>query len=100
METTQRILLHSYLFLKLPKLPCCFYIFCIFSFYKIREQEGGTGSTKRWWGGGWYQGQRDSGGEKDRRMNMVQIMYTHVSKCKNDTCWNCSRNWGRGHEKE
>jgi hypothetical protein len=23
-------------------------------------------------------------------------MYTHVSKCKNDTCWNYSRNWGDG----
>jgi hypothetical protein len=29
-------------------------------------------------------------------MNMVQIMYTHVCKCKNDTCWNCSRNWEGG----
>jgi hypothetical protein len=26
----------------------------------------------------------------------VQIMYTHVSKCKNDTCWNCSKNRGGG----
>jgi hypothetical protein len=29
---------------------------------------------------------RGSGGERRRRMNMVQIMYTHVCKCKNDTC--------------
>jgi hypothetical protein len=28
-------------------------------------------------------------------MNMVQIMCTHVCKCKNDICWNCSRNQGR-----
>jgi hypothetical protein len=26
----------------------------------------------------------------------VFLMYTHVYKCKNDTCSNCSRNWGRG----
>jgi hypothetical protein len=25
------------------------------------------------------------GGERSRRMNMVQIMYTHVYKCKNGT---------------
>jgi hypothetical protein len=27
---------------------------------------------------------------------VVQIMYIHVNKCKNDTCWNCSRNHGKG----
>jgi hypothetical protein len=37
-----------------------------------------------------------SGGERGRRMNIVQIMYTHVCKCKNDTCWNCCRNQGMG----
>jgi hypothetical protein len=26
-------------------------------------------------------------------MNMVQIIYTHVSKCKNDTCWNFQELW-------
>jgi hypothetical protein len=26
------------------------------------------------------------GRERGRKMNMVQIMYTHVCKCKNDTC--------------
>jgi hypothetical protein len=26
------------------------------------------------------------GRERSRRLNMVQIMYTHVCKCKNDTC--------------
>jgi hypothetical protein len=26
----------------------------------------------------------------------MQIMYTHISKCKNDACGNCSRNQGRG----
>jgi hypothetical protein len=28
----------------------------------------------------------EGGGERDRRMNMVQIMYTHVCKCKNGSC--------------
>jgi hypothetical protein len=27
---------------------------------------------------------------------MVQILCTHVCKCKNETCLNCSRNGGRG----
>jgi hypothetical protein len=26
------------------------------------------------------------GGERGRRMNMMQIMCMHVCKCKNDTC--------------
>jgi hypothetical protein len=25
-------------------------------------------------------------------------MYTHECKCKNDTCWNCFRNWGNKRE--
>jgi hypothetical protein len=29
---------------------------------------------------------------------VAQIMYTHVSKCKNDTCGNWSRNAGGGIE--
>jgi hypothetical protein len=31
-----------------------------------------------------------------RRVNMVQILYTHVCKWKNETCWNYSRNGGGG----
>jgi hypothetical protein len=27
---------------------------------------------------------------------MMQIMCTHVCKWKNEICWNCSRNGGRG----
>jgi hypothetical protein len=50
----------------------------MFFLLKIREQEGGTGSA---WGR-----------KKGRKMNMVPAMYTHVCKCKNDTCCNCSRN--------
>jgi hypothetical protein len=29
-------------------------------------------------------------------MNVEQIMYIHLCKLKNDTCWNCSRNKRRG----
>jgi hypothetical protein len=36
--------------------------------------------------GGWHQWRQGGGGEKGRKMNMVQIMYTHVCKCKIDTC--------------
>jgi hypothetical protein len=32
----------------------------------------------------WLEG--GGGGERHRRMNVVQIMYKHVCKCKNDTC--------------
>jgi hypothetical protein len=86
-----------YLYLKLAKMPCFSYcLLCVF-FYKIGEQEGRTGSAPA--GdevGDWYKWE----GEKGRRMNTVQIRYTHVSKCKNDTCCNCSRNPGRGDERE
>jgi hypothetical protein len=30
--------------------------------------------------------ERGGGRKRDRRMNMMQIMYTHVCKSKNDTC--------------
>jgi hypothetical protein len=37
-----------------------------------------------WW--------KERGGkERGRRMDVVQIMYSHVCKCKNDICLNCSR---------
>jgi hypothetical protein len=39
-------------------------------------------------------GSGEVAGRGGRRMNTVQIMYTHVCKCKNDTCQNCSRNGG------
>jgi hypothetical protein len=38
-------------------------------------------------------------GKVGRRMNTVQIMCTHVCKCKNNTCLNCSRDGG-GRKKE
>jgi hypothetical protein len=48
-----------------------YYLLC-FLFNKIGEQ-GTTGST--WKKGGW---------EVGRWLEVVQTMYTHVSKCKND----------------
>jgi hypothetical protein len=66
METTQGISLHSYLYLKPAKTLCFSYYFLCFLFNKIREQNR-TGSA-----------QKQGGGE------VAQIMYTHVSKCKNN----------------
>jgi hypothetical protein len=46
METTQGVCLCSYLYLKLTKTSCFSnYVLCFF-FYKIGEQEGGTGSAR------------------------------------------------------
>jgi hypothetical protein len=69
-EIIQGISLYSYLYLKLAKGQCfsSYYFLCFF-LYKIGEQEGRTGSMGAGWGGG-----------------LVQIMYTHVIKCKNNTC--------------
>jgi hypothetical protein len=52
-----------------------------FFFYKIKE--GRTGHARR---GGLEQW--EGGGSRERvwRMNMVQILCTHVCKWKNDTC--------------
>jgi hypothetical protein len=61
------------------KTPCFYYYLLCFFFYKIREQDNATGSAQRWGRGG------DAMGE-GRREEVVQIIYTHVSKCKNDTC--------------
>jgi hypothetical protein len=45
-------------------------------FYKIREQEGKTGSV---WGVGTREREEDVG-KGYRRVNMVQILCTHVCK--------------------
>jgi hypothetical protein len=51
MEAMLGISLYSYLYLKLAKTPCfSYYLLCFFS-NKIGEQEGGTGSAQRQWGG-------------------------------------------------
>jgi hypothetical protein len=95
METTQVTSLCIYLYLKLAKMPY-FSNYVLFFFYKIREEEGATGS-----GGGVGTGWRgEVVGKRGWRVNMVQIMYTHVCKYKIDTCGNCSRNRGREDERE
>jgi hypothetical protein len=55
------------------------YLLCFF-FYKIREQEGGTGSAQKGAVGTSRRGVEV--GKGGRRMNMVQIMCTHVCKAK------------------
>jgi hypothetical protein len=47
METTQRISLYSYLYLKLAKKPCFSNYLLWFFFYKIGELEGRTVSVRR-----------------------------------------------------
>jgi hypothetical protein len=37
-------------------------------------------------GGVWHQWEVGGGGERDRRVNMVQIIYALICKCKNDAC--------------
>jgi hypothetical protein len=95
METTQGIFLCGYLYLTLAKTSCfSFYLLCFF-FYKIREQEGRTGL-----GEGWHSWKGRGGGERGRRMNTVQIVYTHVRKCKNDTVVSIPGIGGAGDEGE
>jgi hypothetical protein len=59
-----KISLHSYLYLKLAKKLRLSYCLLCFLFNKIREQEG----RKVGWG----------------EEKVAQIMYTHISKSKND----------------
>jgi hypothetical protein len=81
METTRGISLCSYLYLKLAKTPCSYYDILCFLFYKIGEKVGKNRFGER------MSSTRESGGrERSRSMNMVQIMYIHVCKYKNDTC--------------
>jgi hypothetical protein len=73
METTQRISLCSYLYLKLAKTSSFSYYLLWFFFYKLGEQEGGTGSARRWRRAGTGVGKGEVGREMGRRMTMVQI---------------------------
>jgi hypothetical protein len=61
-----------------------FFFYLLFFFYKIGEQEGQKSSV----GGGeeaLHHWEGEVMGKGGRRMNRVQIMCTHVSKCENDT---------------
>jgi hypothetical protein len=80
MEMSQRNSLCIYL--KQTKISCLFF------FYKNGEQESRT-STAR---GVDTSGRGQEVGKGHGRVNVVQIVCTHVCKWKNDTCLNCSRN--------
>jgi hypothetical protein len=80
MEMSQGNSLHSYL--KQTKMSFFFF------FYKIREQEGGTGPVWR----GWYQWEGEEVGKGCGRMNTVQILCTHGKMRPVET----SKNDGRG----
>jgi hypothetical protein len=82
MKTTQRIYLCSYLCRKLAKKP--YFFFYLLCFFVPQSQR--TGRHDRFcpeWGGqdlSLVGGRKLS--EKGRKINMMQIMYTHVCKCK------------------
>jgi hypothetical protein len=57
----------------------------LFFFYKIGEQESRTGFAGAG-DGGWHWWEEGGGRGMSKRMTMVQIVYTNVCKCKNDTC--------------
>jgi hypothetical protein len=98
-ETTKGNSLCSYLYLNLAKMPC--FSFSLFMLFFLLQNQR-TGGQNRFCGGkeGWYQWEGEGGREGGKRMNTVQIIYTYVCKCKNDTCLNYSRNQGRGDEGE
>jgi hypothetical protein len=77
--TAQVNSLCNYFYFKLAKKSCfSFYLLSCF-FYKIKEQEGGTGSGKDGWGV--VTSRRGKVlGKGGRRVNTVQIMCIHVRK--------------------
>jgi hypothetical protein len=84
METTQEYYLCN-LSLSQTSKKChvsFFYLLCFF-FYNFEEHEGGTGFDV---GRCWHQWEDGGGGDRGKSMNTVQIMCTHVYKCKNGTC--------------
>jgi hypothetical protein len=80
METTQGNSLCSYLYFKLAKTLYFSFSLLSFFFYKSREMEGRTGGE----GKDWHLWE----GRRWQRINTVQIMCTHVCKCKNGICLN------------
>jgi hypothetical protein len=84
METTQRIFQCSYLYLKQEKHHAFIFVSYLFSYTKLEDRKAkqvlpGREGWLTLVGGG-------SGRERDRRMNTVEKMCTHVCKCKHDTC--------------
>jgi hypothetical protein len=83
MEMSQEYYLYSYL--KQTKMS-------FFFFHKIGEQEGEAGPV---WVVG-TSGRDEDVGRGCRRMDIIQILCTHVCKWKIEGCWDYSRNVGRG----
>jgi hypothetical protein len=50
--------------------------------------------------GCWYQWEGENIRKGCRRMNLVEILCSHVWKWKNETCWNYSKYWGEKKIKE
>jgi hypothetical protein len=68
-------------------MPCfSYYILCFFFYKKKTGRQNRFCPGSREVGKGLVPRRRGDGGKKGRRMNMVQIMYTQVSKCSSDTC--------------
>jgi hypothetical protein len=65
-----------------------------FAFYKNEEQEGKTGPV---WGAG-TRGKGKDLRKECRRLSMMETLYTHVYKWKNEICGRYSRN-GRKEDK-
>jgi hypothetical protein len=64
-EVSQGNSLCRYLYLKQTKMSCFPFNLLSFAFYKVGEQEGGTGPG--WQGRGWHQWEGGSDGERGRR---------------------------------
>jgi hypothetical protein len=66
-----------------------------YHFFSFTKLENGSRIGLAW-GGRWlvavWEGRS---AERAKEVNMVQILCTHVCKCKNDACRNCSRNGRR-----
>jgi hypothetical protein len=77
MHGNNTISLFSYLYLKLAKTVS------LFMFYGFSSTKPENRKANRFciWSRRWGRGE-----ERGRRLNMVQIMYTHVCKWKNDIC--------------
>jgi hypothetical protein len=77
MEISQGNSLGTYLYLKQAKNVFHF----IFSLFSSTKSENKSTQSESW-----HLWQGEVLGKRDRRINMVQKMCTHVCKCKNDTC--------------
>jgi hypothetical protein len=88
MKISQGNSMCTYLYLK---LKCHTFIF----FLLQNQRTGGWNRSCLGWGKGL--GNSESGevaGKGGGRVNMVQKMYTHTCKCRDDTCLNHSKNQG------